>query len=122
MEAAVCGSLWCTCSGLYFELVRHCRSSALTTLRTRLSLPAPHDYPYLPMTHPSPPHTLQVQRSDDTEDKVRTRLVAYHHHAAAVAERYAQQRVEVDGDRDMEQVWADVEAALRRHQLQAVEL
>ncbi|GAB4813463.1 hypothetical protein N2152v2_000509 [Parachlorella kessleri] len=63
-----------------------------------------------------------VQRSDDTEDKVRTRLVAYHQHVAAVVDRYRDMLVEVDGNRSMEHVWADVEAALTGKQLEKIKL
>lgn len=43
------------------------------------------------------PTGLQVQRSDDTEDKVKTRLAAFHTHTQAVLDHYKEQLVEVRG-------------------------
>ena len=57
-------------------------------------------------------HHAQVQRPDDSEDTVRTRLVQYNMHVEAVKGASADMLVAVDGDRPEAAVWADVETAL----------
>jgi adenylate kinase len=63
---------------------------------------------------PPPPEAAArlVQRSDDTEEKVRNRLVTYHRHVDAVLGYYREELVEVDGARGMDEVFGAVEAAL----------
>lgn len=56
---------------------------------------------------------MQVQRADDIEDTVRTRLATYKRHAEAVAAAYAGKAVAVDGDRPEAAVAEAVQAALQ---------
>eukprot|EP00183_Erythrolobus_madagascarensis_P005414 CAMPEP_0185856750 /NCGR_PEP_ID=MMETSP1354-20130828/29158_1 /TAXON_ID=708628 /ORGANISM="Erythrolobus madagascarensis, Strain CCMP3276" /LENGTH=675 /DNA_ID=CAMNT_0028559011 /DNA_START=354 /DNA_END=2381 /DNA_ORIENTATION=- len=53
-----------------------------------------------------------VQRADDTEEKVRVRLKAYHTHATKLLERYDNVVRTVDGTQDKAQVFADIESAI----------
>lgn len=53
-----------------------------------------------------------VQRSDDTEEKVRNRLETYHKHVDAVVGYYKDALVEIDGNRGMDEVWASVAEAI----------
>ncbi|KFM24831.1 Adenylate kinase, chloroplastic [Auxenochlorella protothecoides] len=53
-----------------------------------------------------------VQRSDDTEEAVRTRLATYHANLDAVLGFYPDQIVQIDGARSMPEVYADIRAAL----------
>ena len=60
----------------------------------------------------APGLTEQVQRADDTEETVRTRIVNYKMHVEAVREAYSARLAAVDGDRPEAAVWEDVQAAL----------
>lgn len=53
-----------------------------------------------------------VQRSDDTEEKAVARLQTYHTNVDSVLEYYRDILVEIDGTRDMQTVFEDIEAAL----------
>ncbi len=66
----------------------------------------------------SPPPNEEVakrlqQRSDDTEEKVKTRLAAYHANLQAILGFYNNVLVRVDGNRDKNAVFKDVEKAIR---------
>lgn len=53
-----------------------------------------------------------VQRSDDTEEKVRNRLTTYHTHVDAVVGYYKDELVEIDGNRSMDEVFDAIRAAI----------
>lgn len=53
-----------------------------------------------------------VQRSDDTEEMAVNRLQTYHNNVNSVLDFYRDILVEVDGTRDMDSVFVDIEAAL----------
>lgn len=53
------------------------------------------------------------QRSDDTEEKAKTRLATHHSNVNAVLGFYKDVTVEVDGNRGMDAVYASIEAALK---------
>lgn len=54
------------------------------------------------------------QRSDDTEEAVRTRLATYHANLEAVLGYYSEVVVQIDGARSMDAVYEDVKAALEQ--------
>uniref|UniRef100_A0A7S2MNJ9 Adenylate kinase active site lid domain-containing protein n=1 Tax=Helicotheca tamesis TaxID=374047 RepID=A0A7S2MNJ9_9STRA len=53
-----------------------------------------------------------IQRKDDTEEKVKVRLVAYHNNITAIKTFYETVMVEIDGDQEKERVWDDIQSAL----------
>lgn len=53
------------------------------------------------------------QRSDDTEDKVKSRLEVHHANVNAVLGYYQQELVEIDGQRSMDAVFSSVAQVLR---------
>lgn len=53
-----------------------------------------------------------VQRSDDTEDMAVNRLQTYHSNVNSVLNYYRDILVEIDGTKDMDSVFTDIEAAL----------
>jgi adenylate kinase len=53
-----------------------------------------------------------VQRDDDTEEKCRVRLEAFHEHVGAVSEFYKDVTTEVNGDRAKDVVYAAIAAGL----------
>lgn len=53
-----------------------------------------------------------VQRSDDTEEKVRVRLEAFHEHVGAVSEFYKDVMTEVDGAQSKDSVYVAISAGL----------
>ncbi|KAK9825426.1 hypothetical protein WJX81_005362 [Elliptochloris bilobata] len=53
-----------------------------------------------------------VQRSDDTEDKLRTRLATHHANVAAVVGYYKDVLVQVNGARPMDEVFSNIDGAL----------
>lgn len=55
-----------------------------------------------------------IQRSDDTEEKIATRLRAYHDAIDAIATQYAHCCVIIDGHRAKDAVTADIAAAIKR--------
>jgi len=55
-----------------------------------------------------------VQRSDDTEDKLRNRLAGHHKNVAAVVGYYKEELVEVDGSRPMQEVSDEIETVLAK--------
>lgn len=66
----------------------------------------------------SPPPSGEVearltQRSDDTEEKARTRLSQYYTHAASIQDHYASKITRINGDRSKDDVFADVSIALK---------
>ena len=63
---------------------------------------------------PPPPAIVSrlVQRSDDTEEALRSRLETHHANVAAVVGYYKDVLVEVDGSGSMEEVFGQVEAAI----------
>lgn len=65
---------------------------------------------------PPPPEIVPrlVQRSDDTEEAVRTRLATYHANLNSVLSYYEDVLVQIDGSRSMPDVYADVKAALEK--------
>merc|ERR1712087_400319 len=65
----------------------------------------------------SPPETEEIearltQRSDDTEEKARVRLEAFHTHMSAVEKCYADSIVKTDGTRPKQEVFADLQKCL----------
>lgn len=79
----------------------------------RRSDPETGEIYHLKFKPPSPQimHRL-VQRSDDTEEKVRNRLETYHRHVDAVVGYYSDALVEIDGNRSMDDVFDSVVAAI----------
>ena len=63
---------------------------------------------------PPPPEVVPrlVQRSDDTEEKVKTRLETHFKNVDAVIGYYRDALVEVDGNRGMDAVFSDIGKAL----------
>jgi adenylate kinase len=57
-----------------------------------------------------------IQRSDDTEEKIATRLKAYHEAIGAIAKQYQEVKVEVDGNRKKEQITKDIAKAVEKTQ------
>lgn len=53
-----------------------------------------------------------ILRSDDTEESLRTRLVAYHEAVAAIVDQYHAVRVAVNGDQKKETVTSEIEQAV----------
>ncbi|EIE26817.1 adenylate kinase in complex with the inhibitor P1,P5-Bis(Adenosine-5'-)pentaphosphate [Coccomyxa subellipsoidea C-169] len=53
-----------------------------------------------------------VQRSDDTEDKLRNRLATHHKNVEAVVGYYKDMLVEVNGQRSMDEVFAEIGGVL----------
>ena len=53
-----------------------------------------------------------TQRSDDTEEKVVTRLEQFHAHVQAVCGFYADKMVEVNGAQGKDVVYAEIKACL----------
>lgn len=53
-----------------------------------------------------------VQRADDTEEAAKKRIQVYHDNVNAVTSYYKDQMVSVDGNVEMEAVFAQVIAAL----------
>lgn len=53
-----------------------------------------------------------MQRSDDTEEKAKTRIQVYHDNVNAVTGFYEDQMVEVDGNASMDSVWEQVMRSL----------
>lgn len=64
---------------------------------------------------PPPPEVVDrlVQRSDDTEEKCKARLEVFHTNNKAVTDAYDGRIVTVDGDRQKEDVFADIDAGLQ---------
>lgn len=52
------------------------------------------------------------QRSDDTEEKVRRRLETYNKNVEAVVGYYKDQRVDIDGNKDMDEVFASIKSVI----------
>ncbi len=67
---------------------------------------------------PAPPEITErlIQRPDDTEDTVRSRLEAYHAQTAPLADWYSERGllITVDGNASIDQVGESVEAAVSR--------
>ena len=57
-----------------------------------------------------------IQRSDDTEEKIKTRLTAYHEQIGAIAKQYEQVKVEIDGNRKKDAITKDVSKAIEEAQ------
>uniref|UniRef100_A0A6U3WS76 Adenylate kinase active site lid domain-containing protein n=1 Tax=Ditylum brightwellii TaxID=49249 RepID=A0A6U3WS76_9STRA len=57
-----------------------------------------------------------IQRDDDTEEKVKVRLEGYHANISAIKSFYESSMVQVDGDRDKNQVWDEIQVALKSKQ------
>ena len=55
-----------------------------------------------------------VQRSDDTEEMVKTRLTTYNNNVNAVVGYYKDVLVEIDGNRSMDDVYGSIKAALEK--------
>lgn len=53
-----------------------------------------------------------VQRPDDSEEKIATRLQAYHAAIQAIKDQYADVAVDIDGDRPKQRVTEDIKRAL----------
>ena len=53
------------------------------------------------------------RRADDGEEAVRARLAAYHEQSAPILNRYQGVLKTIDMDRDLEVIWADVEAIVK---------
>ncbi|CAE7514281.1 unnamed protein product [Symbiodinium microadriaticum] len=53
-----------------------------------------------------------VHRDDDTEEKVAVRIDAFHKNMAGILDVYTDKLVEIDGDRNPSDIWADVKAHL----------
>eukprot|EP01023_Acetabularia_acetabulum_P023718 TRINITY_DN230_c0_g1_i1.p2 TRINITY_DN230_c0_g1~~TRINITY_DN230_c0_g1_i1.p2 ORF type:complete len:235 (+),score=58.30 TRINITY_DN230_c0_g1_i1:164-868(+) len=67
------------------------------------------------MTFKPPPKEIVdrlIQRSDDTEEKLRTRLVQYNNNVNAVVGHYDSCLVRVKGDKPMEEVFVQIEQAI----------
>ncbi|GBG30984.1 Adenylate kinase [Hondaea fermentalgiana] len=64
--------------------------------------------------NPPPPEIEErvVQRADDTEEKVKVRVKAFHKNIDSIRAFYEAVTVEVDGMQTKDEVWADVEMAL----------
>jgi adenylate kinase len=62
---------------------------------------------------------LQTRKDDGAEATARTRLAVFAAHADAVLARYADVACRVDGNRDPQAVFADVDAALQRARAKA---
>ena len=67
----------------------------------------------------SPPENSEilsrlVQRSDDTEEKVKVRVEAFHNNTNAILEKYASCTYKVDGARKPLTIWYDLRAAISR--------
>jgi len=54
-----------------------------------------------------------IQRSDDTEEKVVPRLETHNSNVAAILDSYSDVLVRINGDQDKNQVYADIEKALK---------
>lgn len=65
---------------------------------------------------PPPPEVASrcIQRSDDTEEKIKTRLNAYHQAINAIEDLYQHVRTQVDGNRKKEHVTHDIKSAIER--------
>lgn len=64
-----------------------------------------------------PPEEIEdrvVQRADDTEEKVKVRLEAFHDNIGNIVTYYEPVMVEIDGLQAKEDVWTEVEAALKQ--------
>jgi adenylate kinase len=57
-----------------------------------------------------------VQRADDTEEKIQTRLKAYHEQIGAISKQYADVKVEVDGNREKDAITNDIGKAVEEAQ------
>ena len=53
-----------------------------------------------------------TQRSDDTEQKLKPRLVNYHKNLSAITGFYTQMMTKVNGNRDPNEVWEDIKRVL----------
>lgn len=72
-----------------------------------------------------PPETEEIkarltQRSDDTEEKARTRLEVYHSNVDAVVGLYKDIIAEVDGDQSKEDVFKEISKAISAASAQLV--
>ena len=67
---------------------------------------------------PAPPEIIErlIQRPDDTEETVRSRLEAYHAQTAPLADWYSERGllITIDGNASIDQVGESVEAAVSR--------
>jgi adenylate kinase len=62
-----------------------------------------------------PPPTIEkrlTQRSDDTAEKLKPRLVNYHKNLAAITGFYMNKTLKVDGNRDPNEVWESIKLGL----------
>ena len=62
-----------------------------------------------------PPPTIEkrlTQRSDDTAEKLKPRLVNYHKNLAAITGFYMNKTLKVDGNRDPNEVWESIKSGL----------
>ena len=63
---------------------------------------------------PPPPEIASrvTQRSDDTEQKLKPRLISYHKNLSAITSFYKDKTIKVDGNRDPNAVWEDIRTKL----------
>ena len=70
-------------------------------------------------THSPPPSLFSqvaarlTQRADDTEEKCRVRLVAFHEHMGAVQKCYADMLASTDGTKSKEEVFQALQSCLK---------
>lgn len=69
------------------------------------------------MTFNPPPEEIKdrlVQRADDTVEKVKTRIAAFHQNMGPLLERYSRSTVTVDGNRKAGHIWSDLYGSIAR--------
>ncbi len=60
-----------------------------------------------------------IQRADDTEEKVKVRLQAYHDNIAMIRKYFKNEEVEINGARGKEDVWKEIQRELELRRFSA---
>lgn len=55
-----------------------------------------------------------IQRSDDTEEKVKTRIKAFHNNMSTLLQRYKDKTLTVNGNRKPSEIWSDLYSSLSK--------